>query len=74
VWVTREKQGQPLGVRCMVRHAGLTQREIASLFGLRCDSAVSCQLRFLPEILRTNEEVGRLQAVSERLVRKAQKR
>jgi hypothetical protein len=56
------------------RHAGLTQREIASLLGLTCGSAVSCQLRLLPDMLRTSDDVGRLLAALERLVRKAQKR
>jgi REP element-mobilizing transposase RayT len=75
--LSRRRRGAPLkaiAASLLVRHAGLTQREIASWLGLTCGSAVSCQLRLLPAMLRTDEEVGRLLAASERLVRKAKKR
>jgi predicted transcriptional regulator len=75
--LSRRRRGAPLkaiAALLLVQHAGLTQREIASLLGLTCDSAVSCQLRLLPDMLRKNEEVGRLLAASERLLRKAETR
>ena len=54
----------------LVRHAGLTQRDIAPLLGLRAGSSVSCQIRRLEHLLRSDESARKVMVKAERLIAK----
>lgn len=64
----RESPLKAVAASLLVRYAGLTQRDIAPLLGLRSGSSVSCQIRRGAEALRGDANVRRIVARAERLI------
>lgn len=72
--VSRRRRDSPLkaiAASLMVRHAGMTQRDIAATLGLRSGSSVSHQLRGLRGRLVEDKQVARLVNAAERRLPRA---
>jgi transcriptional regulator with XRE-family HTH domain len=65
----RDSPLKAIAASLLVRHAGLTQRDIAQLLGMRSGSSVSHQLRRLRGALIADQRVARLLDASERRVK-----
>jgi REP element-mobilizing transposase RayT len=68
----RESPLKAITASLLVRHAGLTQRDIAPLLGLSAGSSVCCQIRLLPEMVRSGGGVEQLMEKAERLIERKQ--
>jgi len=64
----RESPHKAIAGTMLVRYAGLTQRDIAPLLGLKSGSAVSCQLSRLRAVAKVDEQVAALVSKAERLI------
>lgn len=54
----RDSRWRAVTARMLCRYGGLTQREVATILGVRTGVAVSCQLRKLADLLRSEETFG----------------
>ncbi len=55
----RDSTERAVASRMLCRHGGLTQREAARVLGLKTGGAVSCQLRNLDELIRSDHQLRR---------------